>query len=390
VVYPRSGSEPIVVVTYAFVRIATFIGLLCWPADTLRPMLSDSCIRTVAALMVCAVGYSSSAFGVEAAEHPLCQDIALAQHLSRAREAPTGSEFVRQIQGLSDDEREAAILEQASSGNFPTFLRHAEPVTLTGRFADGAPVAITVCVAPDYLAVGSDTDYLFVPMRLQTALAVATRYDSLLPTRRIVDAIYAQARVHLQPQPLPASDTMRTTGYYWHHSELVREQRQSFAEPPGALTAGDKKDLVLTNRFWTNRERVAIYGWHRADGRPIQPLSTVHGARYADYSHGVRLVAAVAYLNGVATPLLKLLQDPRLASVLSDEGALRNAGELLHILGSLPLSSAGCGARPGGICLPAHQVEEVPVVGKTQESWRELAAPLPVDFTHPFDQVLHQ
>ena len=342
-------------------------------------MSTENRVPTVAALILCVVGYSSSAFGAEGAEHPPCRAIAATQHRQRTGDAPNGSEFVRQIQRMSDDERESAILDQALSGNFPTFLRRSQPVTLTGRSTDGAMVAITVCVAPDYLAIGSDSDYLFVPMRLQTALAVASRYDSLLPTRRMVDAIYAQSLVHLQPQPLPASDTMRTTGYYWHHSELVREQRQAFAEPVGSLTAGDKKDLVLTNRFWTNLQRVAIYGWHHADGRPIQPLSTVHGARYADYSHGVRLIGAIAYVNGAATPLLKLLQDPRLAPILSDEGVLRNAGELLHILESLPLASAS-----------AHQVEEVPIVGKAQESWRQLGASFPVDFTHPFDQVLHQ
>ena len=34
-------------------------------------------------------------------------------------------------------------------------------------------------------------------------------------------------------------------------------------------------------------DRVAIYGWHRPDGRPIQPLSTVHGFRYADRNNFV-------------------------------------------------------------------------------------------------------
>jgi|SRR6185437_6682000 len=110
--------------------------------------------------------------------------------------APTGSEFVWQIAGLGDDAREPAILEQALSGNFPTFLRRSEPVRLTGRSADGASITVTLCVAPDYLAIGSDNDYLYVPMRLKTAIAVANHYGSLLPTRRMVDAIYAQARVH--------------------------------------------------------------------------------------------------------------------------------------------------------------------------------------------------
>jgi hypothetical protein len=291
---------------------------------------------------------------------------------------------------MSDDERESAILAQVLGGNFPAFLRHAEPVTLTGHSTDGTPVAITVCVAPDYLAVGSDTDYLFVPMRLKTALTVASHYDSLLPTRTIVDAIYAQAQVHLEPQPLPASDTMRTTGYYSHHSEMVRAQRRTFTEPPGTLTAGDKKDLVLTNRLWTHLEQVAIYGWHLAEERPIQPLSTLHGARYADYSHGVRLISAVAYVNGVAAPLLNLLQDPRVASILSDEGVIRNASELLRTLESRAEASESCPPSLADRCLPAHQVEKVPVIGKAEEAWRELATPFPVDLTHPLDQVLHQ
>jgi hypothetical protein len=290
---------------------------------------------------------------------------------------------------MSDDEREAAILDQALSGNFPTFLRRSDPVQLHGRSADGTPMSITLCVSPDYLAIGSDKDYMFVPMRVSTAIAVANRYEALLPTRRMVDAIYDQARVHLHPQPLPAGDTMRTTGYYWHHSELVRVQRASFEEPPGALTAGDKKDLVLTNRSWTNPGRVAIYGWHLADGRPIQPLSTVHGSRYADYSHGVRLVSAVAYVNGAAVSLLKLLEDPKLANVLSDEGVLRNAADLLRILESpqaLPLP--GC-LFSLGACRMAHQIKEVPVIGKAEEPGSQLTSPLPIDLTHSFDKVLH-
>jgi len=335
-------------------------------------------------LLVCVAAWSSGAVGAESTA-TACGGMARAQQAAHEANEPTGSEFVRQIAGLSDDERESAILDQALRGNFPTFLSRAEPVRLRGRAADGTAVTITLCVAPDYLAIGSDTDYLYVPMRLKTAITVANHYDSLLPTRRMVDAIYAQAQVHLAPQPLPAGDTMRTTGYYWHHSELVREQRASFDAPPGALTAGDKKDLVLTNRSWSYLERVAIYGWHLPSGAPIQPLSTVHGARYADYSHGVRLVSAVAYVNGVARSLLQLLQDPRLARVVSDEGVIRNAGELLRTLQSRVLSSARGDGRA------THEIKEIPVIGETQETRGQLGtAALPIDLTHAFNEMLHE
>ena len=55
----------------------------------------------------------------------------------------------------------------------------------------------------------------------------------------------------------------------------------------------------------------------------VQPLSTVHGACYADYSHGIRLVSAMAIEDGALQSVRDLLQDSRLADALSDEGAIR-------------------------------------------------------------------
>ena len=75
--------------------------------------------------------------------------------------------------------------------------------------------------------------------------------------------------------------------------------------------------------------RVAIYGWHVGSGHPIQSLSLVHGARYADYSHGVRLIAATAYVEGAPRSIFAVLEDPELAGVLNDEGAVPSMDELV-------------------------------------------------------------
>jgi hypothetical protein len=251
-------------------------------------------------------------------------DAASAALPARPAGAPDATRFVHDLAGLDDDAREAAIRAQLMAGNVPSFLRRLVPVHLHDANTD-----VTLCVAPDYLAIGSDSDYLLVPMRLATALKVADRYGFVLPTRKMVDAIYAQSSIRLAPQPLPAGDTMRSTAYYWHHNELVQRQRSAFGALRAALTAGDKKDLVLTNRLWRTPDRVAIYGWHRTDGRAIQPLSTVHGERYADYSHGVRLIGRLAWLDGEPRPIAALLGDPRLAAALSDEGVIPRVGELI-------------------------------------------------------------
>jgi len=282
------------------------------------------------AMILCATGTRASNLASPPAS--LCGEDLSRRIPERGSQAPTGTDFFQHLSGMSDDEREVAILEQLLAGNIPGFLRRLTPVRLTGQINEGRSADVTVCVSPDYLAVGSDQNFFLVPMRLSTALTVANRFRFALPTPRIVDAIYAQAAMRLQPQPLPASDTMRTTAYYWEHNELVQQQRANLTGVLGVLTAGDKKDLVLTNRLWTHPARVAIYGWHRQDGSPIQPLSTVHGARYADYSHGVRLVSDTVYVDGKSKSLLALLQDPHLAGVVSNEGQIRKAAELVNEL----------------------------------------------------------
>lgn len=280
-------------------------------------------------IIVAALGFANAGFAA-------VPEVSCDQFAQRIPQRPSAalpaSNLVQRLQGMNDAERETAVAAQLLAGNIPDFLRHLAPIRLTGHFPSGRTVHVTFCTLPDYLAIGSDEDFMLIPMRLQTALVVADSYGFLLPTTKMVDAIYEQASLRLAPQPLPAGAEMRSTDYYWRHNQRVAEQRSNFGLSLGVLTAGDKKDLVLSNRLWRNPRQLAIYGWHRAIDRPIQPLSTIHGAHYVDYSHGVRLVAPVVYVDGEARSLLDILKDTQLASMLSDEGAIQHLVELLDIL----------------------------------------------------------
>lgn len=250
---------------------------------------------------------------------------------ARPSSSPDGTQFARQISHGETKERERAIEGELLRGNLPDFLRELKPVTLESRLPSGRKVTATICVLPDYLAVGSDEDFLRVPMDLHTATSVAGRFGFALPTRRMVDAIYAQSDAKLAPEPMAAGPQMSSTAYYVTHNDRISVQRAALEAPPGALLAGHKKDVVLTGRLASQTGKIAIYGWHRPGGRPIQPLSTVHGAGYADYSHGIRLVSGVVFIDGAATSLASVLRDPELASVLSDEGPLPDLGELMPV-----------------------------------------------------------
>jgi hypothetical protein len=256
---------------------------------------------------------------------------------ARPADAMTGSQFANAIERVDAATRERAIRREIESGNVPPFLRTLVPVAMR----DGAGRSMTIFVMPDYLAIGTDEDFLRIPMNLGTASAVADAFGFTLPTRKMVNAIYAQSGHHFVPEPLPAGPRMTSTDYYRTHNALVERQTREGRVRLGTLVSGHKKDVVLTNLLARNPARIAIYGWHRPTGAPIQPLSTVHGACYEDYSHGIRLVADLAWQDGEFRPLRALLQDPAEAPVLSDEGVLRVVD---------PAPTVSCGA-------PAHAAQ---------------------------------
>jgi hypothetical protein len=169
-------------------------------------------------------------------------------------------------------------------------------------------------------AIGTDEDFVRIPMSPITAQRLADLFGYVLPTKELVDAIYGAAALKLAPIPLPAGPHMMSNDYYRRHHEAVEKQRAG--RGAGVLVAGHKKDVVATKRLVQRPDRVAIYGWHRPDGRPIQPLSLVHEASYADYSHGIRWVSSTMVVDGVERPIADVARDPVLAGLVSDEGPL--------------------------------------------------------------------
>lgn len=288
-----------------------------------RPTIAVACMVVAGAVAGGALAAGRSA---EATSTALVAKIPL-----RANGARSGTEFVAYVRGMAPAERERAILEEMLAGNIPPFLRRLKPIQLTccdpTRRAEPESIA-WIWVMPDYLAIGADDDFVRFPASFETATAVASAFGFVLPTAAIVDAIYRQADLRLAPQPMTPGPAMTSTAYFEAHDAKIRQQWRG--RPLGELTAGHKKDYVLTNRLALARSQEAIYGWHRGVGDPIQPLSLVHGARYADYSHGVRLVSETVLVDGVQRSYYELLEEPRAARLLSDEGVIADPRSLME------------------------------------------------------------
>lgn len=125
-----------------------------------------------------------------------------------------------------------------------------------------------------------------MPLDLREAHEISKKFGCRLPTKSEVDAIWKAADIKLDPAPLPPTRAMTTLAYFRKHNEKIESQLKGL-NTCGMLIAGHKKDIV---DHPVNSTRVAIYGWHRKNGKPIQPYSTVHGWYYKDYSHGLRLI----------------------------------------------------------------------------------------------------
>jgi hypothetical protein len=240
----------------------------------------------------------------------------------RPADAIGGAAFAQQVAPLSLKDREAAILREITSGNFPDFLRTFKRIEVRGRLKlgkDEPEATATIDVMPDYLAVGSDADFVRMPMTPQTAQKIADRFGCVLPTRKFVDAIDAQAELKLAPHPM--TEAREAVATFVEHNQIIERQRDG--KPLGLLTTGIKKDIVLSPRIFEKPNRLAIYGWRQPDGQPIQPLSIVHGNGYVDYSHGVRLIRDMLDAGGIEFRIEHWLADADRCSFVSDEGPMQ-------------------------------------------------------------------
>ncbi|MDH3271071.1 MAG: hypothetical protein OEN56_07045 [Gemmatimonadota bacterium] len=243
---------------------------------------------------------------------------------TRPHDAPGGHELASALRSLDLEAREDAIHREVARGNVPGWLRRLVPVALRVE-VDGTEHRVTFWTTPDYLAVGSEDDYLLIPLTPQTAQRIADLAGASLPTPSMVDAIWRAARVRLDPTPIPPSTLMTTVPVFEDHHRKVLRQRRRATRPPGTLVAGHKKDVVLTAELMTHPASVAIYGWHYLDGSHIQPLYLGHTNRWVDYSHGIRLVDDSVTVDGEPMALSDVLRNTEWSRLFSDGGPIEPA-----------------------------------------------------------------
>lgn len=237
-------------------------------------------------------------------------------HVPEARtQRMSGSSFFKTVAAWKWKERDSLAAEEILSGNIPSFLKKFVAVSSQITDSMGKVHVAVFFVAPDYLSVGTDDDWARIPLTPMAAQKIADSFHCFLPTRKMVDLIYEQATVKLEPLPMYAFRDSSIT--MWQHHLIIEGQRK---ERTG-LVAGIKKDLVISGKISrdTRPDREAIYGWHQLNGIPIQSLYTGHINWWVDYSHGIRLIYSKIKVDGKEMDYTDVLKDAVYQKLICDE-----------------------------------------------------------------------
>lgn len=234
---------------------------------------------------------------------------------SRQDGSMSGSEFGQSILNIVGQQREDMIYAEFAKGNVPDFMRNFTEITISQNNN-----ILKVYVAPNVLCVGSDEDYLMMPMNPLTAKKIMDLYGCGFITKKLADIIWQNADLKLMPQPIPPSSYMTSTAAFIQHNAIIMFQING---RPFSLITGHKKDIIVDKQLLTFTHNVAIYGWfYPSNGQAIQgpmPNCVSHSNQYLDYSHGVRIVARKAILNEQIVDLYDILKKPHYSYLINDE-----------------------------------------------------------------------
>ena len=280
----------------------------------------------------------------------------------RKKDAISGSEFMKLVRKTHGAIYEEMIFQEIlSEGNVPDFMRpeNFRELMVKGK-ADGLEVEMRLRICADYVAIGSNEDYVRVPLSAVGFRTLASLLGMSLPTRKLVDDIYraaeaengliglidgdvvsrASTREVIHPETnrsVRLSEVWRDPAYEGNRSRflltpefallqsrLADEIKEERGLGRFALVCGNKKDIVV--------DAISLRKEHRnnlVQYRPDHPQGFDYGAHlkdHSDYSLGARLIGRMVEVtirdeegkSRIPMPYEDVVRHPLLYKLLSD------------------------------------------------------------------------
>ncbi|MBR2049919.1 MAG: hypothetical protein IJ957_04360, partial [Rikenellaceae bacterium] len=117
-----------------------------------------------------------------------------------------GSDFMRRADTTAFWTLEDIIVETVTAGQVPDALRHFRKITFTTPVVDSVEILrkkhkVEMWVLPDYVAIGTNDDFVRMPMGPLAAQRIADALDCTLPTPFLVDRIAEASEGHVDIFP---------------------------------------------------------------------------------------------------------------------------------------------------------------------------------------------
>lgn len=236
-----------------------------------------------------------------------------------------GRDFVNSLPEQPSADRDERIYAAILDGHHP-------PLHWTKLELEARGHTATVECTTDVLAVG-DTRPVRVSLRHPTAQRLADHFEAVLPTARLSDEVWLQARRRL-PGCLQTPDSkMATTSRMLDHHDCLEAALAAVGAKHGELGAPLGKDWANTRRLIGRRDRSAEYGVQcpNAPHQAVTPglkvwqpgPSLAHGAAFTDYMTGkVRLFKRQLVADGTRADIEQVARDPVLCWLVSSEGTM--------------------------------------------------------------------
>jgi len=199
----------------------------------------------------------------------------------------------------------------------PPHLLAFKPVRLTSGTHTGV-----VYVMPDHFGLGAAGDWLRVPLSGRSAERLARQMGWLLPTRKIVDAIWeAPGTVRLaMTGRTPREGETRNAMRLWLEANAA--DARAVGDRDGTIVAGHRKSYTVGRASLAEPGNDVIYDGRDAAGNRIQTVENnhSHALGYVDYSQVPRFLAADMEVDGGWRRVADVAADPELAGLVSHNG----------------------------------------------------------------------
>jgi hypothetical protein len=220
-------------------------------------------------------------------------------------------QLIAMLDSISKDhspKSEAVLVEAVKAG------LHDPPqwVTIESRFRGHRA---KIRVSADALQI----NHVRVDFSAVGAQQVADALGTILPTPAILDLVWKDATVKIDPCAMTPDEKMHSNLRMLQHTRCVDARLKG---RPG-LAANVGKNWVLTNTLEREAGMAANYGWFRRGRRPIQTVGTRHDKVYADYSQIVRLVDPIVNVDGRDMDIRTVGRSHELWGLVADDGPLR-------------------------------------------------------------------